>query len=171
MWRAGRPRKPTAPSAAAADVPEPVEEQPVSTLSDAEFIDLVRRCIGPRSGVHLAVLPDLLGELTGEAWSAARVRASVAAAGVPVSGSVRMRGRKVSTGVRLGALPCPSPSPPVAPPLGVVLAGQEPATPGTTATATPGRRQVGDLLIETVDDTTNPASTHVRVIGKGVNER
>ncbi|MGW8326496.1 hypothetical protein ACWGLE_01170 [Streptomyces sp. NPDC055897] len=171
-WRAGRPpRKPVAPAAAAAEVPEPVEEQPVSTLSDAEFVDLVRRAIGPRSGVHLAVLPDLLGELTGEAWSAARVRASLAAAGVPVSGSVRMRGRRVSTGVRLDALPCPSSTPPVAPAVGVVPAGQDPATPGATATATPGRRQVGDLLIETVDDSTNPSRTHVRVIGKGVNER
>ncbi|MFF3151833.1 hypothetical protein [Streptomyces sp. NPDC057910] len=171
-WRAGRPpRKPAAPAAAAAEVPEPVEEQPVSTLSDAEFIDLVRRAIGPRSGVHLAVLPELLGELTGEAWSAARVRASLAAAGVPVAGSVRMRGRRVSTGVRLDALPCPSPPTPVAPPRGVVPAGQEPATPGATTTATPGRRQVGDLLIEMVDDATNPSRTHVRVIGKGVTER
>ncbi|MEV5944532.1 hypothetical protein [Streptomyces sp. NPDC051994] len=175
-WRAGRPpHKPVAPAAAAAKVPEPVEEQHVSTISDAEFIDLVRRCIGPRSGVHLAVLPDLLGELTGEAWSGARVRAALAAAGVPVSGSVRMGSRGVSTGVRLDALPCPPPAPPVAAPPGVVPAGQEPATPGTTTTATPGptpgRRQVGDLLIETVDDTANPARTHVRVIGKGVNER
>ncbi|MFD7016102.1 hypothetical protein [Streptomyces sp. NPDC059928] len=168
-WRAGRPpRKPAAP--AAAEVPEPVEEQPVSTVSDAEFVELVRRCIGPRSGVHLAVLPELLSQFTGEAWSAARVRASLAAAGVAVSGSVRMGSRGVSTGVRLDALPCPAPTPPVAPPRDVVPAGQEPATPGATATATPGRRRVGDLLIETVDDVHNPARTHVRVIGKGVNE-
>jgi hypothetical protein len=170
-WRAGRPpRKPTAPAAGAAEVPEPVEEQPVSTLSDAEFIDLVRRCIGPRSGVHLAVLPDLLGELTGEAWSAARVRASLAAAGVPVSGSVRMGPRKVSTGVRLDALPCPSPAPPVAPAVGVVPAGQDPATPGATATATPSRRQVGGWIVEAVDDEHSPATTRVRVSRAGVNE-
>ncbi|MBX7464941.1 hypothetical protein K1Y80_02445 [Streptomyces sp. MAG02] len=167
-WRAGRPpRKPVAPAAAAAEVPEPVEEQPVSTLSDAEFIDLVRRAIGPRSGIHLAVLPDLLGELTGEAWSARRVRASLAAAGVPVSGSVRMRGRRVSTGVRLDALPCPSPTPPVAPSRGVVPAGQDPATPGATTTATPARRQVGELLMETADDPINPARAHVRWTRKG----
>ncbi|GGU13156.1 hypothetical protein [Streptomyces violascens] len=170
-WRAGRPpRKPVAPAAAAAEVPEPAEEQPVSTLSDAEFIDLVRRCIGPRSGVHLAVLPDLLGELTGEPWSGARVRASLKAAGVPVSGSVRMRGRKVSTGVRLDALPCPSPTPPVAPPVGVVPAGQDPATPGTTTTATPSRRRVGDWIVEAVDDARNPAATHVRATRAEVNK-
>lgn len=170
-WRAGRPpRKPVAPAAAAVEVPEPVEEQPVSTLSNAEFIELVRRCIGPRSGIHLAVLPDLLSGLTGEAWSAARVRASLAAAGVPVSGSVRMAGRRVSTGVRLDALPCPSPAPPVAPAEGVVPAGQDPATPGATATATPGRRRVGDLVVESVDDAHNPARTHVRVSRAGVNK-
>jgi hypothetical protein len=170
-WRAGRPpRKPVAPAAAAAEVPEPVEEEPVATLSNAEFVDLVRRCIGPRAGVHLAVLPDLLGEVTGEAWPAHQVRACLAAAGVPVSGSVRMGSRGVSTGVRLDALPCPAPAPPVAPAGGVVPPGQDPATPGATATATPSRRQVGDWLVEAVEDAHNPARTHVRVIGKGVNE-
>ncbi|MFE4874773.1 hypothetical protein [Streptomyces sp. NPDC056682] len=166
-WRAGRPpRKPAAPAAAAAEVPEPVEEEPVTTLSNAEFVDLVRRCIGPKNGVHLAVLPGLLGELTGEAWSAARVRASLAAAGVAVSGSVRM-GSRVSTGVRLDALPCLAPATPVTPPVGVVPAGQEPATPGATATTTAQRHRVGDLLLETVDDAHNPARAHVRWIETG----
>lgn len=165
-WRAGQPPRKPAPTAAAAEAPEPVEETPVSTLSDTEFVDLIRRVIGPRSGVHLAVLPDLLGELTGEAWTPARVRASLAAAGVPVSGSVRMRGRRVSTGVRLDALPCPSPASTVTPTVGVVPAGQDPATPEATATATPVRRRVGDLMIETVDDVENPARTHVRVLSK-----
>lgn len=159
-WRAGGPRKP-APAAAAQEAPEPVEETPVVTVSAAELVDLLCRCIGPRSGVHLAVLPRLLGQLTGHPWTTASVRAACEAHGVPIDRGVRMPGRNPSTGVRLAALPNPSQTPPVAGVGGVVVAGQESATPPATATATPGRLQVGEGDFDLVDDAANPVRTRV----------
>lgn len=178
-WRAGRPpRKPMAPAAAAAEVPEPAEEDMIHNLSIADLLHHARKVAGGGRGVHLSVLAKHLTEATGTPWSTADTRAALTAAHVPVRQGIRMPGRTPSTGVRLDDLPPPAPHPsptPTAGPVGgVVVAGQESPTraptPTPTAPTTADRRSVGDLVIETVDDAQNPARTHVRVLSKNLRE-
>lgn len=133
-WWAGRPQ-------AAEEAEEDGEEQPIEegvpAVEPAVFLGHVRAAIGPGKGVHLKALADHLTQATGDPWSPALARAACEAAGLPVQRGVRMPGRTPSTGVRLDALPAPLPTPSVAPPPGVVPAGQDAATGVATATATP----------------------------------
>lgn len=160
VWRAGRPRwTPPAPAAAAAAEPVPAEAPPLITAAD--LIALIREAIGTRSGVHLTVLAHHLSSATGQVWTTASVRAVCEVHGVPVQRGVRMGSSSPSTGVRLDALPDPSQPPPVAGVGGVVVAGQDPATPPATATATPGQLhpEQGEFVL--VDDPADHARTHV----------
>lgn len=167
-WRAGQaPEKPPAP-AGPTDSRGPAEELPAVDLPAA-----VRAAAGPYSGAHLTAIATHLTQTTGRAWTTGDVRAACTAAGIPIK-SVRMGTgpRAVSTGVRLSALPDPSPAPPPGPVGDVVVAGQDTATGAATATAT-GREllTVGDVAMEVHDDPTNPVRTHVRVLPRAQSER
>ncbi|MDX3712751.1 hypothetical protein PV733_28190 [Streptomyces europaeiscabiei] len=102
--------------------------------------------------VHLAVVAKALGTDT------AHVREVLSRAGVPVS-DVRMKGRGVSTGVKAADIPSPSPSPEGPGP--VVGPGQA-NNNDTELTAT---RFPSGVQVISVPDPTNPARTHVRVVG------
>ncbi|MEU4348291.1 hypothetical protein [Streptomyces sp. NPDC023838] len=168
-WRSGRPLRPSpAPAAAAVEEPLPeADDKPVRAVSDAELFDLIRRAAGRGKGAHLSTLAERLTTATGQAWTTGDVRAVLDQAGVPVSGSVRGPDRRVSTGVRLDALPDPAPAPPVAQPVAVVDAGQDPATGAATTTATAELREIAGVRMEIRNDPEQPARTHVRVIKTG----
>lgn len=168
-WRSGRPLQPgPAPAAAAVEEPLPeADDKPTPVISESELVDLIREVAGRGKGAHISALAERLTETTGQPWTTADVRAALDRAHVPVSGSVRMAGRKVSTGVRLDALPDPAPAPLVAGPVAVVDAGQDPATGAATTTATAELREVAGVRMEIRDDPKEPARTHVRVIKSG----
>nr|WSX48878.1 hypothetical protein OG409_07910 [Streptomyces sp. NBC_00974] len=129
---------------------DPSEEAPSTseTLPVAEFVQHVRAAAGSAKGAHLSALAEHLRTATGEDWPTARVRAYLRSVQVPVSGSVRMSGRGVSTGVRLKDLPDPAQAAPLGPPVAVVVAGQDTPTGPATATATAPELQVA--AVETV---------------------
>jgi hypothetical protein len=103
-------------------------------LTAAEFIELAREACEGGKGVHLSVLAEQLD------WDPADVREMAAAAGVPVTPSVRMKGAGVSTGIRLADLP---PTPPL--PLPDAEEGRSSAGQAATATTTPlDRVEIGE---------------------------
>lgn len=140
---------------------EPDEEE----LTAEEFTELAREACGEGKGVHLAVLAELLAEETGQEWDTDDVRALAEDAGVPVTPSVRMRGRKVavSTGIRLADLPPPPPPPLLDDEEGCRSAGQ-----AATATTTPLRveRHGEGMLI--IRDPAEKARRHRDVRRAGV---
>jgi hypothetical protein len=110
-YRAGRPGwTPKTPAAAAAEEPEPQDDEQTNVASDTaeqqpaqprvptgHALAAAVRAIGTPHA-HIAALAEHLHT------TAERVREGCAAAGIPV-GDVRMRGRGASTGVRGDALP------------------------------------------------------------------
>ncbi|MET9848887.1 hypothetical protein [Streptomyces ossamyceticus] len=106
--------------------------------------------------VHLRAVAQALGTDT------AHVREVLQRAGVPIS-DVRMKGRGVSTGVKAEHIPSPAPSPSPSPegPGPVVGPGQT-NNNDTELTAT---RFPSGVQVISVPDPTNPARTHVRVVG------
>lgn len=129
--------KPIAPAAAA--MPEPaVDDQP--EVSPERFLELVRTAIGPHKAVHLVTLVErLIEEHPGRPWDSPAVRDLAAAAGVPVTPTVRAPGRKPTVGIYARDLPALFDLSPVAeqgPDVAVVVAGQPATTPPTTGPAT-----------------------------------
>jgi hypothetical protein len=145
--------------------PEEAEEEPaVASLQESsepaagqddspKVLAVLRESADPH--VHLSVIAQRLGTDT------AHVREVLTRAGVPIS-DVRMKGRGVSTGVKGSDIPSPSPSPePSEPVVGGESAGHSNNNnTELTATLLPSGAQ-----IISVPDPTNPARTHVKVIG------
>ncbi|MFI8278540.1 hypothetical protein ACIGBH_27440 [Streptomyces sp. NPDC085929] len=132
-WWAGKAAPaPAAATPSPAGSPEPAAEQTFAP----DLADAIRALSDGGHGTHLAVLAQHLAETTGRTWNTLDVRAACTTAGIPVTGSVRQRGRGVSTGVRLADLPDPSPAAPPTPVVAVVVAGQDPTTAPTTGPPT-----------------------------------
>lgn len=119
-------------ASAEASVTPPADAGPA--LSMDAFSALVRTVADGGAGAHLSALAE---HLTGSPENTPAVRALCRDLGVPVSGSVRQRGRGVSTGVKVTDLPPPPPAPLPGASVAVVVAGQPAATGTTTTTATP----------------------------------
>ncbi|MFB6809426.1 hypothetical protein [Streptomyces sp. NPDC056387] len=162
------------------DLTEPEEPSPVLAEAPSEYPDsspvaldnglipaAVRHLAAGGHGAHLAAVAGLLSEGTREAWTPGRIRSACAAAGIPVTSSVRQPGRGVSTGVRVEDLPDPSPSPSPAPVVAVVVAGQD--APTGPATATPTGPQLrphaeGGDAVAIIDDPSETRHYTVRSI-------
>ncbi|MFI2757817.1 hypothetical protein ACH5A3_02905 [Streptomyces echinatus] len=147
-WRAAPKEEPAAPSPQESS--EPAAEEEPEEDDSPKVLEALRESADPH--VHLAVIAQRLGTDT------AHVREVLTRAGVPIS-DVRMKGRGVSTGVKGSDIPSPSPSPEPSEP--VVGPGQ-PDNNNTELTLT--RLPNGGQVLS-VPDPTNPARTHVKVIG------
>lgn len=159
-WWAGRPQQ--APAEPASGHPEPPTAGPTEPLPAEAFADQLRAAANGATGVHLSAVAEHLNVTTGEPWTAADVRAHCRALHIPLSGSVRMPGRGVSTGVRLADLPDPSPAPAVA----VVVAGQDTTTAAATGPTTPPQLQVRVDAGGAVRTVTDPAETRHYTVTK-----
>ncbi|WP_216586851.1 hypothetical protein [Streptomyces brasiliscabiei] len=148
-YRKGKPEEKSA-VASPQESSEPAAEEDDSP----KVLEALREKAEPH--VHLAVVAQALGTDT------AHVREVLSRAGVPIS-DVRMKGRGVSTGVKAEHIPLPSPSPSPSPegPGPVVGPGQA-NNNDTELTAT---RFPSGVQVISVPDPTNPARTHVRVVG------
>ncbi|ROP53292.1 hypothetical protein EDD94_2795 [Streptomyces sp. PanSC9] len=145
-----RKGKPEAKEEPAASPPQESREPAAEEDDSPKVLEALRESADPH--VHLAVIAQKLGTDT------AHVREVLTRAGVPIS-DVRMKGRGVSTGVKGSDIPSPSPSPEPSEP--VVGPGQ-PDNNNTELTLT--RLPSGGQVLS-VPDPTNPARTHVKVIG------
>ncbi|MBL1104927.1 hypothetical protein JK361_10025 [Streptomyces sp. 5-8] len=147
-FRKGKPEEAQEESAEPApqESPEPAAEEDDSP----KVLEALRESADPH--VHLAVIAQRLGTDT------AHVREVLTRAGVPIS-DVRMKGRGVSTGVKGSDIPSPGLSPDPSEP--VVGPGQDDNN-NTELTLT--RLPSGGQVLS-VPDPTNPARTHVKVIG------
>ncbi|MDC2953369.1 hypothetical protein PO587_02745 [Streptomyces gilvifuscus] len=143
-YRKGKPEEP------AASPPQESREPAAEQDDSPRVLEALRTNAEPH--VHLAVVAKELGTDT------AHVREVLTRAGIPIS-DVRMKGRGVSTGVKASDIPSPSPSPGPSQP--VVGPGQA-NNNDTELTVT--RLPDGGQIIS-VADPTNPARTHVRVVG------
>ncbi|MFI5979174.1 hypothetical protein [Streptomyces sp. NPDC051452] len=152
-WRAAATQEPAAPSPQGP--PEPAEaEEPERDNDSPKVFKVLRESADPHA--HLAVIAEKLGTDT------AHVREVLTRAGVPIS-DVRMRGRGVSTGVKGSDIPSPPPaSSPSAEPSEPVVGPGQSDNNNTELTLT--RLPSGGQVLS-VPDPTNPARTHVKVIG------
>ncbi|MER7833496.1 hypothetical protein [Streptomyces sp. NPDC095602] len=138
-WRVGHPSKAPgkALSGSPAGTPDTARSGPTAGLTVDQIRALLHEAFGTDDQAHTAILADRLTTTTGRAWDAADVRAAAEAAGARVEKNIRMPGLNPSTGIRRSTLPAPSPTSPLGPVDGVVVAGQPTATGAATATATP----------------------------------
>lgn len=156
-WRAGA-QHPVQHAPAEDEAGPPEEPLPAVDIAAA-----ARTVADGGHGAHYEALAEHLTKTTRRPWDAAAVRAACRAAGIPHCGSVRQRGRGVSTGVRAADLPTPSPAPSPATAAAVVAAGQAAPTEAATATATgPELHVEGALRI-----VREPSSTRHYTVGRG----
>ncbi|MFJ8507721.1 hypothetical protein [Streptomyces avermitilis] len=145
-WRAAKPE---------AAVPSPQESSEPAKKDDApKVLQALRESADPHA--HLAVVARRLGT------DAAHVREVLSRAGVPIS-DVRMKGRGVSTGVKAEDIPSPPPSPGPSPEASEPVVG--PGQTNNNNTELTVTRCESGVQIISVPDPTNPARTHVKVIG------
>lgn len=165
----GQQQKPATPAAA----PTAADHDALPEVTADQFVALARELVGTAPGVHLTTLAAALSGRYGGPWDTPDVRALCRDHSIPVQPSVRDARKRVSTGVRgddLPPLPQPLPEPTVAPPVGVVAAGQPettaPATAAPTTPTTPTVTTHGGVRVIARDDPDNPARTHITVVDR-----
>lgn len=161
-----------APPKQAPAAPPDTAPEPARDLTGPELQETIHDVLGGAPAVHLTTLAAHLTEATGRPWDGTQVRAACTTHGIPIRPKVRdLGGDRVSSGVHrddLDPLPAPLPAAAPSPPVDSYVAGHggnATPLPGPYATApTPTTTRVGDLRITSVDDSANPARTHVTVI-------
>ncbi|MDW4902893.1 hypothetical protein RB625_31210 [Streptomyces californicus] len=148
-YRKGKPKEKAAvpPLQESSEPAQPKDDSP-------EVLATLRKVAEPHA--HLSAVAQALGTDT------AHVREVLTRAGVPIT-DVRMKGRGVSTGVKAADMPLPSPSPSPSPEAPEAVVG--PGQANNNDTELTVSRLPSGVQIISVADPTNPARTHVKVIG------
>ncbi|MFD6691098.1 hypothetical protein ACFWEV_35180 [Streptomyces bacillaris] len=103
-------------------------QPPAPAVDDEEVLAAVYAALGDADRAHLSALAQALGEALPGEWTTATVRAWAGRLDITITPSVRIKGRKVNTGIYRHHLPPP-------PPLPEPLPDRSPA--GQTTTTTP----------------------------------